>query len=142
MFVPRTIYDQVGGFRGSVAEDMDWSLRARGLGYRIGYAERAVVGHPARQSWAELKRRCARMEAEHFLLAREQRFGRLLYVLKALGMPLSIIPHVGKVLGAKELPHAQARFRAIVILARLRVWRASRMLRLALGSNQLCTMEI
>ena len=48
MFVHRTVFDRVGGFCAVVAEDADWSFRARGRGYRLGYAERALVGHPAR----------------------------------------------------------------------------------------------
>ena len=38
LFVPRAIFDRVGGFRSGVAEDMDWCWRANALGYRIGAA--------------------------------------------------------------------------------------------------------
>lgn len=134
MFVPRHVYDRVGGFRAGVAEDVDWSFRARALGYRLGYAERAVVGHPARRNWKDLEQRWARMEAEHFLLCQEQRWGRLRFVIKALGMPLSVVPHVGKVFRAQRLPNLRARLGAIIVLARLRLWRARRMISLAAAS--------
>lgn len=131
MFVPRSVFDQVGGFRTGVAEDVDWSFRARSLGYRIGYAERAVVGHPARRSWNDLEQRWARMEAEHFLLWRERRSGRALFALRALIMPLSAVPHAGRVVFTSRLVGPRARLGAIAVLFRLRLWRARRMLWLA-----------
>jgi glycosyltransferase involved in cell wall biosynthesis len=134
MFVPREIFDRVGGFRAVVAEDMEWSFRARGLGYRLGYAERAVVGHPARRSWAELERRWDRMLHEDFALIQEQRYGRTRFALKALVMPASVLPHAAKVLGFSELPSMRAKLGAIGVLARLRLWRAARMLRLVFDS--------
>lgn len=131
MFVPRQVFDRVGGFRAVVAEDMEWSFRARALGYRLGYAERAVVGHPARRSWAELKRRWARMLQEDYALIQEQRYGRMRFALKALAMPASVLPHAAKVLFSPELPIMRSKFGAIAVLTRLRLWRSGRMLRLA-----------
>ena len=40
MFVPREIFDRVGGFRGQVAEDLDWGKRAVAAGFRWRYARR------------------------------------------------------------------------------------------------------
>jgi cellulose synthase/poly-beta-1,6-N-acetylglucosamine synthase-like glycosyltransferase len=132
MFVRRHVFDSVGGFRAGVAEDVDWSFRARGQGYRLGYAERAVVGHPARWEWAQLWRRWARMLAEDFELIREQRFGVALFVAKAVVMPLSIPPHVVKVAVSNRLRGTRARLGAIAVLARLRLRRAAEMLHLAI----------
>ena len=56
MFLPRRVFEQVGQFRNGVSEDMDWSFRARAMGFRLGYAPEAVVGHPARADWTELKK--------------------------------------------------------------------------------------
>jgi glycosyltransferase involved in cell wall biosynthesis len=130
MFVRRDVFDRVGGFRAVVAEDMEWSFRARGLGYRLGYAERAVVGHPARRSWAELERRWDRMLQEDIALVQEQRYGRTRFALKALAMPPSVVPHAAKVLCTSELPGMRAKLGAIGVLTRLRLWRTARMLRL------------
>jgi glycosyltransferase involved in cell wall biosynthesis len=130
MFVPRQIFDQVGGFRSVVAEDMEWSFRARAQGYRLGYAERAVVGHPARRTWAELERRWARMLLEDYALIQEQRYGRTRFALKALAMPASVLPHAAKVLFSTQLPTLRSKIGAIAVLTRLRLWRADRMLRL------------
>ncbi len=132
LFVPREVFDRVGGFRPTVAEDMEWCFRARDCGFRIGYAARAVVGHPARQSWTELKRRWARMLAEDYSLALTQPTGRLAFATKALAMPLSVVPHSVKVLTSDRLPDLRARFAAILVLLRLRLWRTGRMLRLVM----------
>src|SRR5277367_6264432 len=56
MFVWRSVFDAVGGFENGVPEDLDWCRRAREKGYRIAYAPKSVVGHPARRTMAELKR--------------------------------------------------------------------------------------
>jgi GT2 family glycosyltransferase len=133
MFVPRRVFNHVGGFHTGVAEDMDWSFRARRFGYTLGYAEHAIVSHPARRTWKSLEARWARMEAEHFQLVRKQRFGHIFYLMKAIGMPLSIIPHVGKVLSTTRLKTTRARIGAISVLVRLRLWRAAEMMRLAVG---------
>jgi glycosyltransferase involved in cell wall biosynthesis len=131
MFVSRRIFDDVTGFRPTVAEDMEWSFRARGMGYRLGYAERAVVGHPARRSWLELERRWTRMLLEDYALIQEQKFGRPRFVLKALAMPLSIAPHALKVVSSTRLPGMRSKVGAIAVLLRLRLWRAGRMMSLA-----------
>ena len=133
MFVPRAVFDRVGGFRTGVSEDMDWSFRARAVGFRLGYAGRAVVGHPARAAWCELERRWARIVAEHYESALERSFGRVRFAAKALLMPASILPAAVRVLRTDKLSGPSARIGGIAILARLRLWRAREMLRLALG---------
>ena len=135
LFVPRAVFDHVGPFRPEVAEDMEWCFRARACGYRIGYAERAVIGHPARRSWAELKRRWVRMLSEDYSLALTQPKGRLSFVAKAMAMPLSVVPHSVKVLVSDRLPDARARLGAIRVLAWLRLWRTGHMLQLAIRNE-------
>lgn len=136
LFVPREVFDQVGLFRAGISEDMDWCFRARALGYRIGYAERAVVSHPARRTWRELERRWARMLVENYNLARTQPGGRRKFFVKALAMPASVLPHTVKILRSRRLPGLQARLGATAVLVRLRLWRTVRMLRLAAGLDQ------
>src|SRR5271170_345973 len=72
LFVPRGIFDQVGGFRAGVAEDIDWCHRANRIGFRLGYAERAIVYHAARREWSELTKRWDRVTTEMFRLAMER----------------------------------------------------------------------
>lgn len=128
MFVRREVFDRVGGFRPVVSEDVEWSFRARAMGYRLGYADGAVVGHPARRNWQELRRRWIRIQSEHYALAKERAHGRLLFSLKALLMPASVVPHAMKVLLSPQLPGLFSRLGAIAVLTRLRFWRAYRML--------------
>jgi glycosyltransferase involved in cell wall biosynthesis len=131
MFVPRPIFDKVGGFRTGVSEDMDWSFRARAMGYTLGYAGDAIVGHPARSDWPELQRRWARMIAETYELRRERPSGRLVHIGRALLMPVSILPHAASIMASPRLSGMRARAGAISVLVRLRLWRAWEMLRVA-----------
>ena len=130
MFLPKSVFDAVGPFRTGVAEDMEWSFRARDKGFRLGYAPEAVVGHPVRRNWTELKRRWTRMEEERFLLATEQRFGRGKYLVRALAMPLSILPHAWRAIRSDRLERSRDRIGAIGVLARLRIWQSGKMLAL------------
>ena len=128
MFVRREVFDRVGGFRLGISEDMEWSFRARAMGFRLGYAASAIVSHPARRNWQDLRRRWVRIQDEHYAMAKERAHGRLLFALKALLMPASVLPHVMKVLLSPQLPDLFSRLGAIAVLTRLRFWRAWRML--------------
>ncbi len=59
LFCPKVLFEQVGGFRVGLSEDLDWSHRARAAGGRLVYAESAIVAHPARASWDELDQEVA-----------------------------------------------------------------------------------
>ncbi|MGH7153251.1 MAG: glycosyltransferase [Acetobacteraceae bacterium] len=135
MFVSRTVFERVGGFRAAVSEDVEWSFRARSLGFSLGYVPDAVVGHPARTNWRDLRARWARMLAEDYGLVHAHRFGRTLFVCKALAMPLSLVPHTCRILRSPRLTNARARAGAIGVLIRLRLWRLTEMIRLA-AANQ------
>ena len=68
LFCNRNVFDRVGGFGTGLSEDVDWSHRAAALHFTIGYAPRAIVGHPARRSWAELRKKWFRINAETYSL--------------------------------------------------------------------------
>lgn len=123
LFVPRSIFDDVGGFLVGVSEDKEWSFRATGKGYRIGYEPRAVVAHPARKSWAELRTKWQRIQSESFALAKRESTGRLRWILRTWAMPLSIIPHAWKLFRSPKLHSVRDRSGAFGILARQRLWR-------------------
>lgn len=129
MWVWRDVFDRVGGFRAGVAEDMDWSARARAAGFRLAYEKRAVVSHLARPTWGDLLARWRRVLAEHYRLARERRFGRIRWAAKTLAMPLSVAPHLLRVARSERLqPHARAKAAAVLLAHRL--WRTGHMARL------------
>ena len=123
LFCPRALFEQVGGFRNGVAEDLDWSLRAAAAGFSIGYAAEAVVGHPARRNWPELRRKWRRLNDEAFALATEQRAGRLIWLARTLALPLSAAAHTPKVLASPRLKTRSQRLAALAMLYRVRGWR-------------------
>jgi len=126
----RRVFDAVGGFRTGVSEDVEWSRRAQARGFRLGYAPRAVVGHPARRSWSELLAKWRRINLETFGLSARGPGGRLRWLLKALLMPASAVVHTLKVARSPELSTARERWAAIGVLFRLRFWRLADSLRL------------
>lgn len=133
MFVSRRVFDAVGPFRSGLSEDMEWSFRARDKGYRIGYAPLALVQHPARREWKDLRVRWTRMLEERYLLVSEQSFGRVKWAAMMLLMPVSIAPHAWRVLRSDRLPRLKDKLGAIFVLAKLRIWRIGKMLELLLG---------
>jgi cellulose synthase/poly-beta-1,6-N-acetylglucosamine synthase-like glycosyltransferase len=137
MWVWRKVFDSVGGFRVGVAEDMDWSFRARAAGFRLGYEPGAVVSHLARSDWSELLRRWRRVLAEHYLLTEEKPFRTLRWATWAAGMPLSIVPHSIKVLKSERLPRLQDKVSALAVLVAHRLWRSYYMARLMVVSPSL-----
>ena len=130
MWVWRSVFDAVGGFRAGVAEDMEWSRRARSMGFRLGYERRAVVSHLARPSWPDLLARWRRVLAEHHLLMRETSHGRLRWAVKTAAMPWSAVPHLLRVLRSDRLPDARAKAAAAAVLVAHRLWRTGYMARL------------
>jgi cellulose synthase/poly-beta-1,6-N-acetylglucosamine synthase-like glycosyltransferase len=123
LFCARSLFERVGGFRTQVSEDMDWCHRARAAGYRIGFAGDAIVGHPARRTFAQLRDKWRRINRESFGIYRSRKFGRFYYVLRALAMPLSILAHAPMVLRSPLLGGLGQRGGALVTLVRLRLWR-------------------
>ncbi len=131
MFVWRKVFDAVGPFGSGLAEDMDWSFRARAKSFRLGYVADAIVEHPARKSWSELRARWQRMIGEEYLLYRERPFFLLKWLMRASLMPISILPHAYRILTSSRLPNFRSRAGGVQVLARLRLWRAWEMFSLA-----------
>ena len=123
LFVRKADFERVGGFRTGVSEDQEWCLRARVMGLRIGYAEDARVGHPARTSWADFLRKWRRLVDEQYLITREWRFGRLRWFVKSWVLPFSIVAHMPRILKSARLRGASERIAAISALVRIRLWR-------------------
>lgn len=130
MWVWRHVFDAVGGFRVGVAEDMDWSFRARGAGYRLGYEPNAIVKHLARARWSDLQNRWRRVLTEHYLLTREKPLWMLRWLAWTTGMPLSIGPHLVRVLRSDRLPDRRSKVGALSVLVAHRLWRTYFMVKL------------
>jgi glycosyltransferase involved in cell wall biosynthesis len=135
MFVRRAVFDAVGPFRVGVSEDVDWCHRARRMGYRLGYAPKAVVGHPARRTWAELRRKSDRLVSESYALYRETPYGRVQWFAWAwLGLA-SIIPHLVYVSMTRKLRGFRNRLNAAGMLCRFRLVRFLQANRVAISDG-------
>lgn len=130
LFCSRAVFDQVGGFRVGVSEDVEWSQRARGKGLSLGYAPRAIVGHPARRNWEELWGKWRRVNAETYGLYRERPAGNLKWLARSLALPLSAVLHTPRVFASDQLSTAGQRLDAVATLFKLRFWRLGDALRL------------
>jgi glycosyltransferase involved in cell wall biosynthesis len=134
MFCARETFATVGGFLAGVSEDVEWSHRATAKGFRLGYRPKAVVGHPARTSWADLEAKWRRVNAETFGLAAARPGYRARWALKAFALPASALAHTPKVLASRELETLGQRLAALGVLYRLRLWRMVDSLRLLVRS--------
>lgn len=123
LFCRRPMFEAVGGFRTGVSEDVEWSRRATGAGYRLTYAPKAIIGHPARRTWPELLQKWRRLNDEMFKLACEQPRGRLRWLARTLAMPLSALAHTPKVMLTNQLQTMRERRMALLILYAIRFWR-------------------
>ena len=123
LFCARALFDRVGGFKTGVSEDLEWSRRAQTFGFSLGYAPLAIVGHPARRSWAELLAKWRRINAETYGLSAGQPARRLRWFLRTLLLPASAVIHAVKVIGSPELNSVRERLGAIGVLFRIRLWR-------------------
>lgn len=129
----RDVFEDVGGFRGGVSEDLDWSKRAVAMGYRLIYRDDLVVSHPSRSDWAALRHKWRRMTQELFATNGKTPRARLYWGLRAMAMPASALVHLRKVLFSPKLNGAGEKIRAALTLIRLRCQRMVWMLRQALG---------
>jgi GT2 family glycosyltransferase len=124
------VFDRVGGFRTGVAEDMDWCWRANALGYRIGYAEAAIVRIAARRRWAELKAKFDRMEREHLLLYCSRGRWRTRWLWHAALVAASPFGHWLRVVTSPRLPGLRAKLAGLAGLVLIRFYRVYRMVSL------------
>jgi GT2 family glycosyltransferase len=123
LFCRADIFKEVGEFRVGVSEDWEWCLRARKLGFHLGYAPSATVAHPARRNWEELRGKWRRVNAETFQLYQEEGKSHAWWLARTLAMPLSAVVDTPKVLASDQLSSVRQRIAALGILFRLRLWR-------------------
>jgi len=127
LLCPRALFNEVGGFKAGVSEDVEWSRRATAMGFRLGYAPLAVVGHPARRTWSELKAKWRRVNRETYALAGHGR-ARLALLARTFLLPASCVAHTPKVLWSPELETVEQKLAALAMLIRIRFWRMADML--------------
>lgn len=123
LFCTRDLFHKVGPFRTRVSEDNEWCWRARAMGYRLGYAEGAVVGHPARADWEQLTGKWRRICAERHALMIE-RGGRALRWIAQTWLELPAIPvQALRVLRSRRVRTGKERLAALGTLVGIRLWR-------------------
>lgn len=126
LFCPKALFDETGGFRAGISEDYEWSTRAQAEhGFRLGYAPKAVVGHPARRNWDELTRKWRRLNIETYGLSAGRKGRRLRWFLRALLLPASAVAHTPKVLTSPGLHTLGQRLAALRVLYAIRFWRVA-----------------
>lgn len=123
LFCPKSVFVKVGGFRKTLSEDVEWSHRARAMGFRLGYAPDAIVVHPARDSWAALLQKWRRITREGFALRQDRKESRWRWLALTWLLPASIVPHTIKALRSPALQGAGNRMRAVGGLVAHRAWR-------------------
>ncbi|MDZ7588996.1 MAG: glycosyltransferase family A protein [Parasphingorhabdus sp.] len=134
--MPRAIFDAVGPFRGmEVAEDINWGNRAHAMGLRIGYIADMRIATPARQSFAELRRKWARHIGHEYAKLPKGPIGRLKWLIKAMMLGLSPVAEVARIATTSAISGLGTRARAFGCLTRIRLYRAMTMAALAMHAN-------
>lgn len=147
MAVRAAFFAQVGPFGGiDMAEDVEWGRRARAAGGRIAYLPRMRIATPARESFAELARKWDRQLAHDWAAAiapggRGPVLGPILararWLIRAAAVAVSPLAELPRIARSDRLtgPFSGLRARALAVLgtARIRAWRARRMVQLAAG---------
>lgn len=133
LFVRAADFRRVGGFVTGKSEDTEWSHRATAMGLRLDFERAALVYHPPRRNWAELKHKWQRITLESFNLICEEPNGKLKWFLKCLAMPLSIIIHAPRLFNSYHISF-YSKIRGIIILIIVRIFRMEQGLKLLLFS--------
>jgi glycosyltransferase involved in cell wall biosynthesis len=136
LVVRRSDFMRVGPFKGiDVAEDMDWGSRAIAAGFRFRYAPNLIIYHPARRTMAELFAKWDRHLQHYLNKAREKPLWRIFWAARAVGIFLSPVAELSKVLTSPKISGLSARLKAASVLVAIRSYRAWKMLQL-LGSHR------
>jgi glycosyltransferase involved in cell wall biosynthesis len=133
MFVSRLIFDDVGGFRAQVAEDVEWGQRAVAANYKFTFAPDVVVSHPARRTWPELTQKWRKGASEAFAHAVEKPYGRARWIFRSFAVLASPFVHWTKIVRSPKLDTVGQRFKAIAVLFAIRFWRFAECNRLLLA---------
>jgi len=125
----RAAYEAVGPFAGiEVAEDRDWGRRANAKGLRIKYLPSMIAYHPARKTFAELCRKWDRHVSHDYEELPAGPLGQVKWAGLALAVAASGIVDVRKIVASRRISTLRERLLAATVLARIRFYRARRML--------------
>ena len=136
MAVRRDIFAAVGPFAGiGMAEDMDWGRRATALGYHHTYVPEMRVYTPARRDFGELTRKWDRHIAHFYAENRTRPAAQARWLARTALVAASPAAELITVARSDRVSGFSNRAKALAVVTRLRLWRASQMLRLAFGAD-------
>lgn len=128
----RSVFDRVGPFCGiEKAEDLDWGSRAAAGGFPPRYVSAMRIYHPARPDFAALKHKWQRHIAHEYHDHRGAGAARIAWLARAAAMIVSIPVDGLRFLISDRLSGLSNRIRGLGVLARIRIYRAREMTRLA-----------
>lgn len=131
MAVRRRVWRAVGPFGGiATMEDREWGQRASAMGFRLAYLPAARVLTPACKSFAEITRRWDRHIAHEFREGAGRRHHVARWVLFGTAVALSPLVETVRVPLRRSGRPLRERLLALSCLARIRLYRARRMLAL------------
>jgi GT2 family glycosyltransferase len=101
MFSYKHVFDSIGLFKEDLLSggDYEWSIRARDAGYKIKYAENAIINHPARHNISELITKAKRVgggQAGFGKPSNKNRFKSIVKFLYDLRPPIKSIGLISK----------------------------------------------
>ena len=136
--VRKDLFEAIGPFISGllIAEDVEWGQRAHAKGHEIAFVADMWIATPARETWAEVKRRWDRQVGHQHAEMTRLPFGRLRFLAKTLAMPISPLAELPGVLRSKRLPGLREKMLALVCLTQTRLWRTWRMIQLLVGAVQ------
>lgn len=136
LVMARAAFEAVGPFAVRMSEDVEWCQRATAAGFALVYAPDLEVRHPTRSDWKALCKKWRRLTEEGWLLQQQTAPGsgaaRLVWTLRALAMPGSVLLHAPRIVRARGLSAVERR-RALGVLARLRLTRMVWLLKQVIG---------
>lgn len=136
MAVRAEVFQAVGPFGGiGTMEDTEWGQRATGMGYQIAYLPEARVFTPSCRSFAELARRWDRHVAHEFGEVKDQPLGMARWLAKSLVMASSPALETIRVARSNRLEGWRERALALACVTRVRLYRARKMVGLAMRDN-------
>ncbi len=132
----RQAFSAVGAFGGiTIAEDREWGRRASSMGCRTRYIPEMIVWHPARISFAEIKAKWQRQVAHDLSDHHAAKKSAVSWYFICIALVLSVPVHTLKIVTSPRLTGVGNRMRGVVMLGRVRWFRASEMIRQILSNS-------
>lgn len=125
LFVSRVVIDAVGPFRPEMKSggDLEMGARVHRRGFRTAYSSTAVVRHPARRTFRDLRERVVRTTRGSFALSSERKR------FSAARQSRTLLLHWRRVAADPRLKGPSQRFRAFFVLLIVQIMKNGEILR-------------